>query len=74
MRKSHIDNVRLARLRKSTMSAEHDELMEELLKDCDIQALSRDIRRSDIENVRRELINKACNPEGDPEILLERLA
>ena len=55
------------------MSAEHDELMDELLKIRDIRALSRDIRRSDVEDVRRELINMACNPEGEPEILYERL-
>ena len=73
MQKAHIDYVRRARLRQSTMSTEHDELMDELLKIRDIRALSRDIRRNDVEEVRRDLINKACNSEGEPEVLYERL-
>ena len=55
------------------MSIEHDELMEELLKNRDIRALARDIKRSDVEDTRRELIEKACNPEGEPEVLYDRL-
>ena len=73
MQEPHIDYVRRARLRQSTMSTEHDELMDELPKIRDIRALSRDIRQSDVEDVRRELIDKACNPEGDPKVLYERL-
>ena len=48
----HVDYVRLARPRseivQTTMSAERDELMAELLKIRDIRAISRDIRRSDV--------------------------
>ena len=55
------------------MSIEHDELMEKLLKNRDIRALARDIKRSDVEDTRRELIDKACNHEGEPEVLYDRL-
>ena len=61
---NRLSHLRLARQRSEieqlTMSNKHDEIMDELLKNREIRALSHDIRRCDIDDVQQGLIAKKC--------------